>query len=410
MNENLVKKPKKDEEEIVEEEEDIELEDDEEESSSSDTKKTEDDPKKKMFLLMGIIVGGALILLLILYIASLFTTKTYNYEDMETILKDAAVAYFVDHPDQLPKNDGDAVVVDSSNLVYEGKMNDLSTYRNDGVACTGTVQVENVSGEYVYIPFLNCGESYSSVELASKIEEDNPTVSNGNGLYAINKARVFRGENVNNYVQLDKSLWRVVKINNDGTITLIHATGLDFYQPWDNRYNEERLYESGINNYSVSRIKDYLQKLYSNPSKDDGEEILSNNDKARLVSFTVCVGSRKTSSEGRNNAEECRQKVQNQKLGLLTLSDYLVASLDTTCKSADTKSCMNYNYLTTDDEWWLATPNAEDTSTVFKVDRSGVVKAEIASTYSRVRPVITLNSHTMFASGKGTADKPYKIK
>ena len=71
---------------------------------------------------------------------------------------------------------------------------------------------------------------------------------------------------------------------------------------------------------------------------------------------------------------------------------------------------MNYNYLTTDDEWWLATPNAEDTSTVFKVDRSGVVKAEIASTYSRVRPVITLNSHTMFASGKGTADKPYKIK
>ena len=110
------------------------------------------------------------------------------------------------------------------------------------------------------------------------------------------------------------------------------------------------------------------------------------------------------------SANKLQQKVQNQKLGLLTLSDYLVASLDTTCKSADTKSCMNYNYLTTDDEWWLATPNAEDTSTVFKVDRSGVVKAEIASTYSRVRPVITLNSHTMFASGKGTADKPYKIK
>lgn len=410
MNENLVKKPKKDDEDMIEEEvEDIEL-DDEEESSSNDTKKKDDDPKKKMFLLMGIIVVGVVILLFILYIASLFTTRTYSYEDIETIMKDAAVAYFVDHPDQLPANDGDAVIVDSSNLVYEGKMKDLSEYRNDDVACTGTVQVENVSGEYVYIPFLNCGESYSSVELASKIEEDNPVVTSGNGLYSVNKQYVFRGENVNNYVQLDKSLWRVVRINGDGNITLIHATGLDFYQPWDNRYNEERLYESGVNNYSVSRIKDYLQKLYSNPKEEDGELILSNNDKARLVSFSVCTGSRKTNSESKNNAEECRQKVQNQKLGLLTVSDYLIASLDTSCKSADTKSCMNYNYLAMDDEWWLATPNAEDTSTVFKVDRGGVVKTDIASTYSRVRPVIVLNNHTMFASGKGTLEKPYKIK
>jgi len=410
MNENLVKKPKKDEEEIIEEEEEIELDDDDDESSSSDNKKKDDDLKKRMFLLMGIIVGGVIILLLILYIASLFTSKNYTYEDMETVLKDAAVAYFVDHPDQLPKSDGDAVIVDSSNLVYEGKMKDLSEYRNDDVACSGTVQVENVGGEYVYIPFLNCGESYSSVELGSKIKEDNPVTTSGNGLYAASKSYVFRGENVNNYVQLDKSLWRVVKVNGDGSITLIHATGLDFYQPWDNRYNEERLYESGINNYNVSRIKDYLQKLYSNPSKDDGEEILSNNDKARLVAFTVCVGSRKASAEGKNNAEECRQKSQSQKLGLLTVSDYLTASLDTNCKSADTKACMNYNYLAMKDEWWLATPNAEDTSTVFKVDQNGVVKTEIASTYSRVRPVITLNAHTMFASGKGTLEKPYKIK
>ena len=147
-----------------------------------------------------------------------------------------------------------------------------------------------------------------------------------------------------------------------------------------------------------------------NPSEDNGEVIFSDKDKARIVSYTLCVGNRSADSETKNNSEECRQKVQQQKLGLLTLSDYLYASLDTTCKSANTKSCMNYNYLSMDDEWWLITPNAENTSTVFKVDRTGVVKADIASTYSKVRPVVYLNNHIMYAGGKGTAEDPYTVK
>ena len=58
----------------------------------------------------------------------------------------------------------------------------------------------------------------------------------------------------------------------------------------------------------------------------------------------------------------------------------------------------------------MVTPNSENSSTVFKVDRSGVVKADIASTSSKVRPVIYLNNHTMYAGGKGTKDDPYTVK
>ena len=406
MNGNLVKKPKKDEDDFVDEEEDIELDDDTPSKKSSGG----DDARKKLFLLMGIIVGGTLLLLLILYIASLFTSKNYSYEDMEQIMKDAAISYFADYPDSLPQNDGDVVEIDAANLVYAGKMKDLSEYHNGEVPCTGNVQVEKSGNEYLYTPFLYCGDNYYSVELYNKIAADNPVTTSGSGLYSYNNNYVFRGESVNNYVQLDKSLWRIVKITSDNNVVLIHDSGLDYYQPWDNRYNEERLYESGINTYSVSRMKEYLEKVYSNPSEDDGELILSDKDKARIVSYTLCAGNRKETSETKNNSEECRQKVQNQKLGLLTLSDYLYASIDTSCKSASTKSCMNYNYLTMDDEWWLVTPNADNTSTVFKVDRTGVVKADIASTYSKVRPVIYLNSHVMYESGKGTLEDPYKIK
>ncbi len=403
---NLVKKPKKDENEFDDEEdEDIELDDNE---SLSDYKSKEDPAKKRLIMLMGIIVIGTILLLFILYIASLFGKKSYTYEDVETIMKDAAVGYFAAHPEYLPQNEGDIVEVDSVNLVAEGRMNDLSSYFN--TACTGTVQVEKMGTDYFYTPFLNCGNNYSTVELARKVMEDNPTVREGDGLYSFNNNYVFRGENVNNYVQLDNSLWRIVKINEEGNLVMIHANGLPSYKAWDDRFNEDRNYEAGVNRFAVSRIKDYLSNVYAGKVDEEDEKILSDKDRSRLVSYDLCIGKRSVNSESKNNSEECRQKSSNTKLGLLTLSDYLYASIDTNCRSASTRSCTNYNYLKMSDEWWLATADADTDYSVYKVDRSGIVRLDIASTYSLVRPVIHLNSRVMTSGGKGTLDEPYLVK
>lgn len=404
---NLVKKPKKEDIEI-EEEEDVVIDDDDSKSSSK-SKSSGDDPKRKMFLLMGIIVGVTILLLIILYIASLFSHRNYTYEEVEDIMRDAAISYFNDNPSQLPANEGDVVIIDSSNLVAAGKMKALNEYYESDAICTGNVQVQKSGDNYLYAPYLNCGD-YVTLEFYKKVLQDNEITKSGEGLYSTSKAYAFRGEKVNNYVKLDKSVWRIVKITDNNDIVLISDEGLLFSQPWDNRYNEERLYESGINNYNLSRIKTYLERIYTNPVETDGEDILSDKDKSRTVSFDVCVGSRTTTSEGKSNGEECKQKVKDQKIALLTLSDYLYASLDTNCKSASTRSCMNYNYLTYEDEWWLVTANSENTSTVFKVERDGNVKADITSSYSDVRPVIYLNSRTMYASGKGTKDDPYVLR
>ncbi|MBR3210904.1 MAG: hypothetical protein IKF71_03080 [Bacilli bacterium] len=410
MNGNIVKKPNKDEVEYEEEEIELDEDDDEDDSSSRRLISKDLDPKKRLFLLMGVIVGAVLLLLLILFIASLFTSRSYEYEDIENILKNAAISYFADYPDSLPQNDGDVVEIDSSNLVYAGKMNDLSSYRNDGEPCTGKVQVEKVGGEYVYTPFLNCGSNYNSVPLATKVQNDNPVTSSGEGLYSYNGNYVFRGEQVNNWVQLEENLWRIVKITPEGNVVLIHSTGIEYSQPWDDRYNEEMAYEAGLNKYSVSRIKEYMEKIYVNPDEDMGEKILSDKDRSKIVAHTLCVGGRTATSQSKTNSEECRQKVQNQKLGLLTLSDYLYASLDSNCKSAETKSCMNYNYLVLGDDWWLMTPDSSTTCKVFKIGRDGSATVEWASSYSRVRPVIYLNSNVMSASGKGTETDPYTVK
>lgn len=399
MTKNMVKKPKK-----------IETFDDDDDDvvEESSSRGSSDDAKKKLFKMMGIICGVMVGLLVIIYIASLLSQKEYTYADIENIMKEAAVGYFNDNPQYLPKEEGKIVQLDSQNLIYEERMKAFTEY---GIECSkGYVQVEKVGTEYVYTPYLDCGENYATVELYKKVLSDNSIVTSGYGLYNMDNAKVFRGEDVNNYVKLDNSLWRIVKVNSDNTLALIHNEGLHYSQAWDDRYNEAKLYNIGNNQFSTSRIKEYLTRIYSNPKEEDQEVILSDHDKARVTSYTLCVGKRTPMSTKNNNSEECAVTSKNTKLGLLTLSDYLNASVDPNCKNSTNKSCLNYNYLVIDSSWWLATANKENTYSAFMVNDSGAVEVANASQYSKVRPVIHLSERALFDKGTGTLEDPYTIR
>lgn len=400
---NLVTRPvKKDEDdEDIKDEEEIEVE----------VKKKDNDnaAKKRMIMFMGIIVGFTILLLIILFFASLGKGSNYSYTEIEKIMKNAAVSYFKDYPEYLPATEGGVVEVDSSNLVAAGKMKDLSEYTS--AKCTGSVQVEKSGSDYLYSPVLDCGSSYSTTPIATKIMEQNSLVSEGYGLYdAGNGTYVFRGEEVNNYVKMDNSLWRIVKITSDNNVVLVSQDGAGLSQPWDDRYNENRNYESGINNFGASRMREYLDRIYKNPVADDHEDVVSKSDKAKIVAHSVCIGKRTSKSESNDNSIECSEVWENQKFGLLTLSDFMMASIDPNCKNAETRSCKNYNYLVVQSNWWLATANSENDSTVFMVDRSGLVTVSNASSYGTVRPVIYLNSNVKFKSGNGSLEKPYTVR
>ena len=402
INFNIVKKPKDDNDEEVEEVED----------TSSDSKGY--DPKKKMFRFMAIIVLVMIVILLIMFAISTLSgnkkPSTYSYSELETVLEKAAKDYFKDHSEYLPE-EGDYTEVDSETLAADGKMNSLSEYpTKDGAVCTGTVKVQNEDGTYLYSPSLNCGDSYSTILLVNKVLDDNDTVTTGDGLYVRGGEYVFRGENVNNYVQLDKSLWRIVKITSDDEIVLINQDGAGYTTPWDNRYNDAKMFDAGINSYSVSRIKDYLDQIYKNPDENQNQLILSKKDKARLVEYDLCIGKKSSTSEDQKNTEECKQKLSDQKIGLLTLSDFMYASVDPNCKSASSKSCKNYNYLVIRSDWWLMTASTENTYDVYEVRNNGMIKKDAASNYALARPVVHLNDSVLFKSGKGTAEKPYKVR
>ncbi len=380
-----------------------------------DTEEKEDTPKdnknsnefkKKMLKLSGIILGGLILLLLILAVFSLFSKKDYSYDDIEEILKNAAISYFGDHKKSLPKDEEQVVEINSSTLIASEYMKEMEKYTGEDISCTGKVIVQKSGNDYSYTPYLNCGENYATQSLYQIVTKK--TVNSGAGLYNSNNSYVFRGEDVKNYVELDRSLWRIVKITSDNKIVLVLNGEYNYNYPWDNRYNMQSKYNSGINQYDASRIRSYLNDIYKD--NEDTTAILSSNDRTKLSSFNLCVGNRSTFEESKDNSIECSNNLSNQKIGLLTVSDYINASIDSNCLNSLSQSCQNYNYLETDFDWWLATSVQDSTDYVFYVDNGGVVKSESASVYAGVRPIVYLSDTTLFKSGKGTEKSPYKIK
>lgn len=373
-----------------------------------DKKNNNKDFKKKMIFLMAIIGGGMILLLLILLIVSSVSGKNYSYDKVEEIMKSAAESYFSEHKSDLPENENQTVEIEVSNLVAAEKMKPLSDYLGDDTTCSGSVQVRKTGSVYSYTPFLDCGEKYSTTLLHETITNSQNVVTNGYGLYSINGTYVYRGENVNNYVQMDAAMWRIVKVNSDKTITMIldKAQGSDY--SYDDRYNQSVDYDSGINNFATSRMKEKLDQIYKVTDKEDEYYILSKEDKKHLVTYAICVGNVSEKETTLDNSKECSQTIQG-KLGLLTASDFVRASVDGGCTSTTSLSCKNYNYLAATQPFWLVTGDADNSSSAYFIT-GGHIKESVASAYYSIRPVITLDSNTLIKEGNGTIEKPYILR
>lgn len=362
--------------------------------------------KKKLVVFGGLIIGGLVILFLVVFLVSLFSKKQYSYDDIEKVMQTAAVQYFKNNKDKLPANENQMVEIDVATLVSNEYMKEMIKYTGEDLTCTGKVSVQTNGDEYLYTPHLDCGDQYVTQPFYQVITEK--TVTQGYGLYEANGSYVFRGEDVDNFIQLDQSLWRIVKVTSDHKIVLTLSDRINESKPWDNRYNQNAKYNAGINEYSASRIKKSLQEYYN--SADEYKAILTDNDRSRLTKFDLCVAKRDVNNGSKDNSVECTQTLADQKIGLLTVSDYINASLDAACVTSTSFSCQNYNYLVTDFEWWLSTAVNGTTAQVFGVDSSGIVQASTASSYMQLRPVVVLSESVLYKSGKGTLNKPYKIK
>ena len=365
------------------------------------------DMKKKLMRMMLIVVGILVLFLIIILIISFFKSGNKTYEEIEEELKNAAIEYYEVQSGLLPQEEGETITVKASTLADAELMKPLSELR-EGESCSGRVEVTKVGDNIVYTPYLDCGDNYTTKELYKAVLEQG-IVTSGNGLYDMNGEKVYRGDDVNNYVQLDNALYRIVKVTSDNKILLIlnemDSTLSSYY---DDRYNQDRNFNSGFNDYRVSRISEYLDDLYNNKLDIN---ILNKNDKDKLTPFNLCIGKRNPTDNINNNSIECSDVLENQMIGLLSASDYMNASLDVNCKATADKSCQNYNYLKLKSiEWWLVTGNSLNNYEAYVVKSNGYLDENTTSGYKKVRPTVMLNNNVMIKSGSGSESNPFILK
>ena len=387
--------------------EDINKEENQDVTTNNSNPKFNSDLKKKLMKIMLIIVGVLVLILVITLVISLFTGGNKSYEEIEEIMKNSAIEYYEVQSGLLPREEGETVTINVSTLVDAELMDPLSELRK-GESCTGRVEVTKSGDNIVYTPYLECGDNYITKELYRAVLEQG-VVTSGNGLYDMNGEKVYRGDMVNNYVQLDDALFRIVKVTADNKILLIlNDTDFNTSTYYDDRYNTDRGFNSGFNDYKISRMYEYLDNLYNNRLD---VQLLSDNDKEKLAPFNLCVGKRTPSDTTNNNSLECSEVLENQMMGLLTVSDYLNASLDVNCRTTLDRSCQNYNYLRLDNiDWWLVTGDSLNSYEVYYVKTGGYLDESNASSYKKVRPTIMLNSNAMIKSGDGSSSNPFQLK
>lgn len=347
------------------------------------------------------IVGGIIIifiLVIVVFIIGTLNNRKVSYKKLETKVTTAAQTYYENHPEKLPMLDGDEVSVAIDELVKEEYIKELSKYNDD--SCDATVYVVKNEDQYLYRTYLNC-DNYSTETLNKYIKQSVEVVTKGEGLYDYNSELIYRGENVDNYVEFAGSTWRILRINSDGTIRLILDKSYGSFE-WDDRYNTQYDDYTGFNNFEVSRMKDYLEN-FGNDS-----DYIKQESKKWIVSKNICLDKKdNVNFEDISNINCVNYTEDKYQFSLIQLEEYFIASLDNNCVSLNSESCTNYNYLSSG-RYWTITPSNKDTSMVY-VTGTSTREYNAYRAYS-LRAVTNLSKHALYASGDGTRSNPYKIQ
>lgn len=357
-----------------------------------------------------LIIGGSFLVLIIVIIfgSALLYNKVFykrSYSEVETIMLEAAKSYLNENSEKLPASINSTITIPAETLINAEKMKSLESYlKEEENTCTGEVIITNINQKYRYASFLDCGKNkHKTIKFNDYIKENVQIVDNGSGLYNLNNELVYRGDNVNNYITFSDKTYRIVKITEEHP--MIIYTEKTESTNWDDRYNIEKKDNSGINDYSVSRIRDHLNELYK------GTTLISEENKLLVAAHNIGIGKRNNNDTDKTGSLENSLKIENQYIGLLQMNDYLNASADINCTTTTSPSCANYNYLSKYKyNWWTMTASTQNSYRVFRIGNNSTAEVTTTSNSGYVRPVLYLVKDLIYVSGDGSQENPYIVK
>ena len=241
----------------------------------------------------------------------------------------------------------------------------------------------------------NIGEEIAVVDEGLILDVDD----NGNTYY-------FRGNITNNYVKFANLLWRIVKINGDGTIKIVLDSTINGSDIYDSQVSKERL--KTLDKISNNKYNNVLSEWYNQNLKEYDKYI-------SLSKYCIDIN-----KEGENLSNyfrvnlsntptfNCLGRKNNSKIGLLTIDEIIYAG-------ATINEPNEYFYLNNDDineSWWSMSPAKDgvEGTYYYEVSSNGTILTNsTGDVEKKLRPVINLNKNIEMI-GTGTVEDPYVLK
>ena len=272
------------------------------------------------------------------------------------------------------------------------------TYENG----TSGMQASDVQGAIDEL-YIECTKEPTA---GDTILDNTDIVTSGDGLYEDeyeDGKYTYKGANPNNYVTFNNETagWRIISINSDGTIKIMRDADINTSDnlAWDS---------SRSNNWNrPADLNTYLNNTYYNS--------LTNAAQSQIVEATYYAGAvTYNNNDMQDQISDEKVTTSNVKIALPTLSEYIRAGSNTSCKTFSTyksnySTCRNSDWMYySSDYWWTLSPDSSNSNYVCLVRLSGDVNYYHASdTRNAVRPAITLSSKVQITGGTGTASDPY---
>ena len=244
--------------------------------------------------------------------------------------------------------------------------------------------------------------------------------SDASGLYASTDTNTgkptyyFRGNVNNNYVSFAGFTWRIVRINEDGTIRIIMQDGINS--------NANIVFNSNYNNYSYiyytnSNAKTQLENWYQ--TNIGSNENLSSkvatgayyceqakvkySDSLTLGSAAMTLYSSYT-PDFKCTTDGNGKGVVSASVGLLNYDEVVHAG------GYYGKNNSNYYLYNSAIYWWTMSPAgfSGSDSYVWRVYSTGDIDSNSVSGTTRLRAVLSLNADTL-VTGSGTSSDPYVV-
>ncbi len=338
--------------------------------------------KKKGFTLVELIAVVAILGLIALIVypaigSVIRTARESSYEDQVAVIIKAAQSWSVDNAVTLP-DDGSVYRLSVDTLVEEGYISndEVIDPRDSSKTLDGTIEIQYDSSisQFTFNYVDSSSSSISVSDLGTTIINN----SNSKSVLLANNG-IYKGSDPDNYLKMNDQLWRILRSNEDGSITVISLEASS-EEVWD---------ESGNTNFDTSTIKTYLNSVF----------YTSLNSLSEFKTADFC-----TSYDG----DTCQKSV-TVSVGLLTTEDYLNASNNLKCVTGSEIECLDGNYLAdfskeNGAEYMLDTSGSE----VYIID-NGLISTSDTSQALNVRPVLTIDESVKLVGGTGTADNPYVI-